>query len=275
MEYLGVADKIVGVCDAQYILIPDIQKRLRLAEGVKGKIVDCGSSMSPDIERIIALKPNAILLSPYEGQNLGRIAKLGIPVILAADYMETSSLGRAEWMRYFARLFDCAQRGDSLFNVVDANYQSLKAYAAKLPKGKSVLTERKTGAVWYTPGGESTIGVTIRDAHGGYAFAKDKHSGSLPLSFEQILAKAGQSDVWAFKFNGVRLMSKSDLLREFQGYSGLKAFRTGNIYECNCSVRPYFEEVSWRPDYLLREMIILLHPQAKLGKLRYYQKLAP
>lgn len=275
MEYLGVADKIVGVCDAQYILIPDIQKRLRLAEGVKGKIVDCGSSMSPDIERIIALKPDAIILSPYEGQNLGRIDKLGIPVILAADYMETSSLGRAEWMRYFARLFDCAQRGDSLFNVVDANYQSLKAYAAKLPKGKSVLTERKTGAVWYTPGGESTIGVTIRDAHGGYAFAKDKHSGSLPLSFEQILAKAGQSDVWAFKFNGVRLMSKSDLLREFQGYSGLKAFRTGNIYECNCSVRPYFEEVSWRPDYLLREMIILLHPQAKLGKLRYYQKLAP
>lgn len=189
--------------------------------------------------------------------------------------METSSLGRAEWMRYFARLFDCAQRGDSLFNVVDANYQSLKAYAAKLPKGKSVLTERKTGAVWYTPGGESTIGVTIRDAHGGYAFAKDKHSGSLPLSFEQILAKAGQSDVWAFKFNGARQMSKSDLLHEFQGYSGLKAFRTGNIYECNCSVRPYFEEVSWRPDYLLREMIILLHPQAKLGKLRYYQKLAP
>ena len=275
MEYLGVADKIVGVCDAQYILIPDIQRRLRLAEGVSGKIADCGSSMSPDIERIIALKPDAIILSPYEGQNLGRIAKLGIPVILAADYMEMSSLGRAEWMRYFARLFDCAQRGDSLFNVVDANYQSLKAYAAKLPKGKSVLTERKTGAVWYTPGGESTIGVTIRDAHGGYAFAKDKHSGSLPLSFEQILAKAGQSDVWAFKFNGVRLMSKSDLLREFQGYSGLKAFRTGNIYECNCSVRPYFEEVSWRPDYLLREMIILLHPQAKLGKLRYYQKLAP
>lgn len=275
MEYLGVADKIVGVCDAQYILIPDIQRRLRLAEGVSGKIADCGSSMSPDIERIVALKPDAIILSPYEGQNLGRIAKLGIPVILAADYMETSSLGRAEWMRYFARLFGCAQRGDSLFNVVDANYQSLKAYAAKLPKGKSVLTERKTGAVWYTPGGESTIGVTIRDAHGGYAFAKDKHSGSLPLSFEQILAKAGQSDVWAFKFNGARLMSKSDLLREFQGYSGLKAFRTGNIYECNCSVRPYFEEVSWRPDYLLREMIILLHSQAKLGKLRYYQKLAP
>ncbi len=275
MEYLGVADRIVGVCDAQYILIPDIQKRLRLADGTKGKIADCGSSMSPDVERIIALKPDAIILSPFEGQNLGRIEKLGIPVILAADYMETSSLGRAEWMRYYARLFDCVQRGDSLFHVVDSCYQSLRTYAAKLPMGMSILTERKTGAVWYLPGGESTIGVTIRDAHGGYAYANDKHSGSLPLSYEQILAKAGQSDVWAFKVNGSRLMSKSDLLREFQGYSSLKAFQTGNIYECNCSVKPYFEEVSWRPDYLLREMIILLHPEAKLGKLRYYEKLTP
>ena len=275
MEYLGVADRIVGVCDAQYILIPDIQKRLRLADGTKGKIADCGSSMSPDMERIIALKPDAIILSPFEGQNLGRIEKLGIPVILAADYMETSSLGRAEWIRYYARLFDCVQRGDSLFHVVDSCYQSLKTYAAKLPKGKSILTERKTGAVWYLPGGESTVGVTIRDAHGGYAYANDRHSGSLPLSYEQILAKAGQSDVWAFKYNGTRPMSKSDLLREFQGYSSLKAFQTGNIYECNCSVKPYFEEVSWRPDYLLREMIILLHPEAKLGKLRYYEKLTP
>ena len=273
MEYLGVADRIVGVCDAKYILIKDIQRRLALAKDAKGKIEDCGSSMSPDMERIIALKPDAIILSPYEGMSLQKIERLGIPVVLAADYMETSSLGRAEWMRYYGKLFGQAARADSLFHVVDSTYQSLKSYAAKLPKGKSVLTERKTGAVWYTPGGNSTVGVTIRDANGGYAFANDNHSGSLSLNFETILTKAGQSDIWAFKFNGSQLMTKADLLREFKGYEALKAFRTGEIYECNCSLTPYFEEVSWRPDYLLREMIILLHPDAKLGKLRYYKKL--
>lgn len=273
MEYLGVADRIVGVCDSKYILIKDIQRRLALAKGAKGKIEDCGSSMSPDVERIIALKPDAIILSPYEGMNLQKIERLGIPVVLAADYMETSSLGRAEWMRYYGRLFGQAGRADSLFHVVDSTYQSMKAYAAKLTKGRSVLTERKTGAVWYAPGGKSTVGVTIRDANGGYAFADDDHSGSLALNFETILSKAGQSDVWAFKFNGSRPMTKADLLREFKGYEALKAFRNGEIYECNCTVTPYFEEVSWRPDYLLRDMIILLHPDAKLGKLRYYQKL--
>ena len=49
MEYLGVADRIVGVCDSKYILIKDIQRRLALASGAKGKIEDCGNSMSPDM----------------------------------------------------------------------------------------------------------------------------------------------------------------------------------------------------------------------------------
>lgn len=273
MEYLGVADRIVGVCDSKYILIKDIQRRLALASGAKGKIEDCGNSMSPDMERIMALKPDAIIISPYEGQSMQKIERLGIPIIYAADYMETSSLGRAEWMRYYGRLFGCERKADSLFHVVDSTYQGLKAFAARLPKGKSVLTERKTGAIWYTPGGNSTVGVTIRDANGGYAFANDNHSGSLALNFETILAKAGQSDVWAFKVNGSRLMTKADLLSEFKGYEALKAFRDGQIYECDCGEKPYFEETSWRPDYLLREMIILLHPGAKLGRLRYYQKL--
>lgn len=272
-EYLGIADRIVGVCDSKYILIADIQQRLRLPEHAKGHIVDCGNSMTPDIERIMALKPDAIILSPYEGMSIGRLEKLGIPIIQAADYMETSALGRAEWMRYYGRLMGCATRADSLFHVVDSTYQSLKAYAAQLPTGRSILTERKTGATWYTPGGESTVGVTIKDANGSYAFASDKHSGSLALNFEQILAKAGESDVWAFKFNGTKMMSKADLMREFRGYEALKAFRTNEIYECNCSEVPYFEEVSWRPDYLLREMIQLLHPEVSLGGLRYYKKL--
>ena len=68
-------------------------------------------------------------------------------------------------------------------------------------------------------------------------------------------------------------MSKADLLAEFQGYNELRAFKTGNIYQCNASKRPYFEEVPFRPDYLLRDMILLLHPDRKqFGSLRYYER---
>lgn len=251
------------------MLIPDIQQRVK-----DGKIVDCGDAMSPDIEKIIDLHPDAIFVSPFEGSGgFGKLEKLGIPIIQTADYMETSALGRAEWMRYYGRLFGEGRRADSLFHVVDSTYQSLKQYAAALPEGRSILTERKTGATWYTPGGASSMGTIIRDANGRYAFSEDKHGGSLALSFEQIIDKAGDSDIWAFKYNGSKMMSREDLLREFHGYEALKAFRTGEIYECNTSVSPYFEETPFRPDYLLREMIILLHPQTNIGDLRYYKHL--
>ena len=177
LEYLHLQDRIVGVCDLQYILIPDIQQRVK-----SGKIVDCGNSMSPDVEKIIALRPDAIIISPYEGNTaLTQLSRVGIPIIQAADYMETSALGRAEWMRYYGRLFDCGQRADSLFHVVDSTYQGLRHYAARLPLGKSILTERMAGNVWFMPGGKSTIAALIHDANGRYAFSDDQHSGSLPL----------------------------------------------------------------------------------------------
>ena len=268
LEYLGLADRIVGVCDLQYIHIPDIRRRVEA-----GQITDCGDAMNPDVEKIVSLRPDAIILSPFEGASYGRLEKLGIPLILAAEYMETSALGRAEWMRYYGRLFGQAHRADSLFHVVDSTYGALKAYAARLPHGRSILVERMTGSVWYVPGGKSSASAVFADANSPYAFAADDHSGSLPLSYEQVLSQAGQADVWAFQFNGQRMMTRSDLLREFHGYKALKAFQRGEIYECNASATPYFEEVGFRPDYLLREMIILAHPQAHLGPLRYYRKL--
>jgi iron complex transport system substrate-binding protein len=267
LEDLGLADRIVGVCDLKYMLIPDIHRRVKA-----GRITDCGDAMNPNIEKIIDLKPDAIIVSPFEGSGgFGKLDKLGIPIIQAADYMEPSALGRAEWMRYYGRLFGEGARADSLFHVVDSTYRHLKAYAAKLPLGRSILTERKTGATWYTPGGRSTMATIISDAHGRYAFAGDTHSGSLALSVEQIIDKAGESDVWAFKYNGSAMMTRDDLLREYHGYAALKAFRTGTIYECNTSVVPYFDETPFRPDYLLREMIQLLHPKATLAPLRYYR----
>lgn len=62
--------------------------------------------MAPDIERIIALKPEAILVSPFENSGgYGKLDKLHIPIIEAADYMESSPLGRAEWMKFYGMLF--------------------------------------------------------------------------------------------------------------------------------------------------------------------------
>ena len=316
MYELGCQQAIRGVCDLNYINIPDVRKRAASAgkasagnASAQNSIVDCGSSMAPDIERIIALKPEAILVSPFENSGgYGKLDKLHIPIIEAADYMESSPLGRAEWMKFYGMLFgkdknisttaagkaseaavgkasgaaagkaseatlpaSCELRADSLFAQIEKEYLNLKAEAGKLPKGLSILTERKTGGVWYVPGGQSTIGILLKDANARYIFSDDQHSGSLAMSPEQILAKGNQVDVWAFKYFGGAPLSQVQLLQEYDGYKALAAFNRGNIYQVDTSTVPYFELTSFHPELLLREFIILAHG-SRFGKLRFYKK---
>ena len=301
MYELGCQQAIRGVCDLDYINIPDVKKRAASAKNAAagkasaGKaaenaaagnsIVDCGSSMAPDIERIIALKPEAILLSPFENSGgYGKLDKLHVPIIEAADYMESSPLGRAEWMKFYGMLFkkdgnapktalaaSCEPKADSLFAKIEKEYLKLKAEAAGYPKGLSILTERKTGNVWYVPGGQSTIGILLKDSNARYIFEDDQHSGSLAMSPEQILAKGKQVDVWAFKYFGGAPLSQAQLLQEYDGYKALAAFSRGNIYQVDTSTVPYFELTSFHPELLLREFIILAHGE-RFGKLRFYKK---
>ena len=324
MYELGCQQAIRGVCDLNYINISDVRKRAASAgkassgnASAGNSIVDCGSSMAPDIERIIALKPEAILVSPFENSGgYGKLDKLHIPIIEAADYMESSPLGRAEWMKFYGMLFgkdknisttavgkaseaaagkaseaavgkasgaaagkaseatlpaSCELRADSLFAQIEKEYLNLKAEAGKLPKGLSILTERKTGNVWYVPGGQSTIGILLKDANARYVFEDDLHSGSLAMSPEQILSKGKDIDVWAFKYFGGAPLSQAQLLQEYDGYKALAAFNRGNIYQVDTSTVPYFELTSFHPELLLREFIILAHG-SRFGKLRFYKK---
>lgn len=286
MYELGCPQAIRGVCDLDYINIPDVKKRAALSGNTSAQnpIVNCGSSMAPDIERIIALKPETILLSPFENSGgYGKLDKLHIPIIEAADYMESSPLGRAEWMKFYGMLFgneegksngisgSCEPKADSLFAKIEKEYLSLKAQAAGYRKGLSILTERKTGNVWYVPGGQSTIGILLKDANARYIFEDDQHSGSLAMSPEQILAKGKQVDVWAFKYFGGTPLSQAQLLQEYDGYKALAAFNRGNIYQVDTSTVPYFELTSFHPELLLREFIILAHGEW-FGKLRFYKK---
>ena len=286
MYELGCQQAIRGVCDLDYINIPDVKKRAALSGNTSAQnpIVNCGSSMAPDIERIIALKPEAILLSPFENSGgYGKLDKLHIPIIEAADYMESSPLGRAEWMKFYGMLFgneegksngisgSCEPKADSLYAKIEKEYLSLKAQAAGYRKGLSILTERKTGNVWYVPGGQSTIGILLKDANARYIFEDDQHSGSLAMSPEQILAKGKQVDVWAFKYFGGAPLSQAQPLQEYDGYKALAAFNRGNIYQVDTSTVPYFELTSFHHELLLREFIIMAHGE-RFGKLRFYKK---
>lgn len=114
LEQLDALSQIGGVCDLSYIKTPAL-----LSRAENGKLTDAGNSMSPDIERVMSLNPDAILLSPFENAGYGRIGKMGIPIIECADYLETSPLGRAEWIKFFGLLYGKEVEADSIFTEVE------------------------------------------------------------------------------------------------------------------------------------------------------------
>ncbi|MBW4866762.1 ABC transporter substrate-binding protein [Prevotella salivae] len=271
---LKAESAIKGVCDLQYISIPDVQQRAKLPVSDAHHVVDCGNSMSSNVEKIIDLKPEAIMVSPFENSGgYGKLDKLHIPLIEMADYMEESSLGRAEWMKFYGMLFGREKAADSLFNEVKSNYEQLKQKAQTAKQTRSVFTERMMGNVWYVPGGRSVIGGLLQDARARYVFANDTHSGSVALSFESVLDRAGKADIWLFKYNE-HPSTLQELLKENAGYGEFKAVKTHQVFACDCTHRPYYEEVSFHPDRLLSDVIQIVHPDiAGFAPMHYYQRL--
>lgn len=271
LQQIGALKSIGGICDLKYIKLPEIQEGCR-----NGSITDAGNGMNPDIEKIIDLHPDAIMLSPFENSGgYGRVEKLNIPIIECADYMETSALGRAEWMRFYGLLFGQTQKADSLFAEVENNYNELKALVAPLSSAPSVISELKNGSAWYVPGGQSTSARIYADAGANYVFADDEHSGSVPLAFETVFDKGQDADFWLIKYNQAVDKTYSELKSDYAPYSGFRAFQERNIYGCNTGKVPFYEDSPFHPDRLLKDLIKIFHPALLEGyELKYFTKLA-
>lgn len=269
MGEIGAADAVSGVCDLNYINLPYLHKAVS-----EGRVADCGNGMSPSVERIVSVSPDALFVTPFEGVNYGQLANIGVPLVECADYMETSALGRAEWMKFYGMLVGRENEADSLFVVVKRNYADYSNKAMKSALRPRVITERVVGGVWYCPGGESSMGQLLRDAGVDYVFADDKHSGSLSLSPEKVIEKAATADWWLFVNSGAGNLDRNGLLTEYEGYKMIKAYREGHVLECVPSIsNPYFEQISFRPDFLLADFISWFHPELHVLPSAHYYKL--
>lgn len=270
IDELGASDAIGGVCNSQYIRTPIIQQRIK-----SGEVADCGNSMSPDLEKILKLRPDVIMLSPFE--NNDRYAKAGdlnIPIIECADYMETSPLGRAEWIKFYGLLTGKEELADKIFSEVESNYMRLKSLASKVQKKPKVVSDQQYGQIWNVPGGISTTGILIEDAGGINPFASFKKSGSIPLAPEKVLSMAHDADVWLIKFNQDKDKSLEELAGDAPVNSQFKPFKEKTVYGCNTRYVGFYEETPYHPDRILSDYIKILHPELMEDvKLNYFHLL--
>ncbi len=266
---LSVLDAVAAVADGNYYTPADTVARLIAS----GHITDIGNSMSPKLETLIEVSPDAILSSPYENAGHGVLDALKVPVIECADYMESTPLGRAEWILFLGHLYGKAAPAGEIYSRVVSDYSSLTVsvalYATRQPK---VLTETLTSGVWYVPGGKSYMARMLADAGANYPWSDDSSSGSLQLDAAAVIDKASDADIWIMRISGTptyeSLRDSSPL------YSGIKAYADGEIYNCDPSASTFFSDIAFHPERILRDYVAIFHPEAGSGlEPIYYHKL--
>lgn len=265
---LHTESSMTGVTDTAYV----ISKKVKDYIVSHKEVLNMGSSMQPDVERIKSSHTEAVFVSPFENADYGPLGHCDIPLIECADYMETSPLGRAEWMRFYGRLFDKGEYADSLFESVEKRYLSIKEKVDKI-KGvrPTVMCDLRTGGTWYQPGGESTMGRFISDAGGRYLWAERKESGSIPLSVENVLMQGRNADVWLVKYGQSSDMTYAQMKNDYPPYTQFKAWKEHHIWACNTMKSAFYEEVPFHPDLLLNNLVNIFHPEASSIKNEYYQ----
>jgi iron complex transport system substrate-binding protein len=273
LEKLDLREKLIGASNPGFIYDEVLRKKV-----ASKAIIEVGHQNQLNVEKIIDTAPGLLMTTGFEDfqDNLKLIEKAGIPVAYNLEYMETSMLARAEWLKFMAAFFNCDQLADSIFNAIEHNYNSMRTRALAVKNKPSILTGGTQKGTWYVPGGNSYIAQLLTDAGADYRWKSDASTGSIPMNVEQILENQIDSDIW---INPPRLESLEEIVKSDERYSRFKAVKDKNVYaftkrELPSGANDYWESGLVNPDLVLADLIKILHPELlQEHQLIYYKKL--
>jgi len=263
LNLLGELPTVTGVCSPSLIYNPTILKRVG-----EGRIADLGDAFSINVERTLQLNPAAVMMSGYNQNDpyAKRVSQAGIPVIFNNEWMETSLLARAEWIKFVGAFFNKEKQADSIFSEIDKRYNDIKIKAVAVKTKPSIMAGSNFRGTWYMPAGHSFMGRLFADAGATYYFSTDTTSGSLPLNVETVLKNFAKSDVWL----NCSFSSLNELVKADSKHALFRPVVLNQVYNFNKRKMPsgandYWESAVARPDVLLSDVIAILHPEILPG----------
>ncbi|MEA5570945.1 ABC transporter substrate-binding protein [Calothrix sp. UHCC 0171] len=258
---LGLVDKLIGISDAKTVNTPEVVAKMK-AE----KLVTVGSDNSINIEKVLELNPELIMTYGSGNPTIDSYPKLlesGLKVVINAEYMEDSPLGRSEWLKFTALFFNQEKNAEEIFTKTAKRYTEIATKAKSTKTRPTVFVGSNFKGTWYISGGKSYAAKYLEDAGANYLWRDNQSSGSLPLSFETISDRANNADYW-LNFNP-QWQQKQDILSEDNRYGDFKAVKNGNLYNNNARVNEsggndYWEGGISNPDVVLSDLIKIFHP---------------
>ncbi|MCS6992961.1 MAG: ABC transporter substrate-binding protein [Anaerolineales bacterium] len=260
LDELGLLDRLVGVDDTTYVNNPTV---LKMAED--GKLASIGYGSGVNVEKVLELSPSLVMTygsgaPEYDAHPV--LLQAGQKVVVNAEWMDTTPLGRAEWLKFIAVFFNKEAKAEALFDQIEQDYQKLVALTASVSQKPTVFTGSAYQGTWYMPGGQSFAAAFLRDAGANYLWRDDPSTGSLPLSFEAVFEKAKDADYW---LNVGFVGALDDLKGMDPRYADFAAFQKGNVWNNDAKTNSsggndYYESAVLHPERVLADLIFIFHP---------------
>jgi iron complex transport system substrate-binding protein len=260
LDYLGETEKLIGFPTTDYISSEKMRARIDA-----GHVTDLGIDKGMNLERLATLRP-ALVMGYTMNSDYGqfkKIEELNIPVVINAEYLEKHPLGRAEWIKFMALFFGREKQADSVFSMIEMDYQKTKQLTANVKTRPTVLSGVVYGDAWFLPGGENYAAKLLKDAGCQYLWEGNNNHGYLQLSFESVYEKAHDADLWigTATFKSLREIRQADLR-----YTRFKAFLEADIYNYDAKQgakggNEFLELGYLRPDLVLKDLVRIAHPQ--------------
>ncbi|MBY0588774.1 ABC transporter substrate-binding protein [bacterium] len=274
LEELDAIDRVVGVSARRHV-----SHRALLDRIANGDVVEVGSGMPIDTERLLACRPDVVVtfgVNESDVEPFAMIQRAGIPVLVVAEYTEDDPLGRAEWIKVFGLLVGKVDLAQTRYEEIARQYESLRARVSAVKDRPTVLLNASFQGIWYLPGGTSYMARLLSDAGSDYLWKDDQGSRVLTLDFETVFARGKSARYW---LNVGFWKTLADGLANDPRYQHFDAFAAGRVFNHMAgageeSGTDYFERGAARPDLVLADLIRIFHPPSlPMHEMVWYKQL--
>ena len=274
LSVAGALDRLAGVAQGDFISDAEAYARVQ-----SGDAVVFAPAYSVDAEIVVASAPDVLMTSGFEDDAYELISASGTAIVHNGDWIDSTALGRAEWVKFTALFFNAEAESEAWYGDLRARYLDAKALADGAAERPTVHTGIVYGGIWYASGGRSYVARLLADAGADYVWKDDETTGSIPTDLEVQLAVAGDADYWLHA--GSAWADTDAAFAEDARYGEFRSARLGNVWNNTLATNErgandYFETGAVRPDLVLQDLIAIFHPELMPGhEFRYYRNLAP
>ena len=192
-----------------------------------------------------------------------KLRELGIPYTYIGEYVESSPLGKAEWVVAIAEIAGCRAEGERFFAEIPTRYNHLKDIALQTSSRPNVMLNTPYADSWYMPSTQSYMARLVADAAGNYLYDRDTDNTSATIDNEEAYVMASKADCW---LNVGQLHSLAELRSRYPKLTDIECVKSGNVYNCTRRLSPaggndFWESGVIRPDIILSDLIKIFHPE--------------